>query len=76
MLIHLFFSSKTYHFSLRTTEVQIKVPYSIVSRHFELVVGVPEEHGAPRLVHQLPRHSEAVFIVKHQPNVLSVQRAA
>ena len=66
----------TYHFSLWTPKVKVKVAYSIVCRHFELLVGVSEQHGAPGWVGWLSCHSEALLVVQRQPNILSVQRAA
>lgn len=66
----------TYHFPLWTPKVKVKVAYSVVCGHFELLVGVSEQHGAPSWVGRLPRHSEALLIVQRQPNILSVQRAA
>lgn len=69
-------SFSSYHFSLWTPKVKVKVAYSIVSGHLELLVGVPVQHGAPGWICRLPRHSEAFFIVQRQANILSVQGAA
>lgn len=65
----------THHFSLRTPEVKVKVAYAVVGGHFELLVGVSVQHGAPRELRRLPRHSEALLIVQRQSDVLPVQRA-
>lgn len=65
----------TYHFSFWAPKVKIKVAYSIVGRHFEFLIGVSVEHGAPGWIYWLPRHSEALLIVQGQTNILSVQRA-
>lgn len=66
----------TYHFSLWTPKVKVKVAYSIVGRHFEFLIGVSVQYSAPCLICRLPRHSEALLIVQCQANILSVQRAA
>lgn len=65
----------THHFPLRTPEVKVKVAYSVVGGHFELLVGVSVQHGAPRYISRFPRHSEAFLIVQRQSDVLPVQRA-
>lgn len=66
---------QSYHFSLWTPKVKVKVSYSIVRRHFKLLVGVSVQDGTPRWICWLPRHSEAFLIVQRQANILSVQGA-
>lgn len=62
----------THHFSLWTPEVKVKVAYSIVSRHFQLLIGVSVQHRAPSRVGRLSRHGEALLVVQRQPNILPV----
>ena len=68
--------SQTYHFSLRTPEVKVEVADPVVSRHPELLEGVPVEHGAPAGVRRLPHHREPLLVVQGQTHVLAAQRAA
>lgn len=79
LLIHLIFGSdskhQAHHFSLGTPEVQVKVSYSVVGRHLQLLVGVSEEDGAPRWIGRLPGHGEALLVVQRQADVLPVQGA-
>lgn len=72
-IISLFHES--YHFSLWTPKVKVKVAYSVVGGHFQLLVGVSVQHGAPGWICWLPRHSEAFLIVQRQANILSIQGA-
>lgn len=64
-----------YHLSFWTPKVKVQVPYSIVGRHFELLVGVSIKHGTSSWICWLPCHSEALLIVQCQANILSVQCA-
>lgn len=62
----------THHFSLWTPKVKVKVAYSVVSRHFQLLIGVSVQHCAPSWVGRLSRHSEALLVVQRQSNILPV----